>query len=503
MNKVCENGRKCAILSWLRLYIADLIILVMVWGGFYRCTLANSDSLWGMISKEATLNASIENFRWLGFVGDAISYALHYYPFEHQKLNLILFLIVMAASLLLTQMTFTRVLKDRLSTDRDWVIYIAITTLCYVNVLIAELFYFADAFLRFKMAMLCAALGCYWYSRKRLALGTVALFITPMFYQVSCVQAALVLCTLAILEERGEFTTRLVRKELVYILVPMCSGLLNYVTGPYIMPLMSRLMHEENNVVAKRIVNSINTETIIELRDLYESSLGLMMPVYLPLLFSLIITAAVIYSVRKNTSVLLTYIVYKVVAMVLTLGVQMLSDPREFIPRLVWVFYVMQSMNAILALHYVDHKMLRRGVKDLCVVYVLAQAFFIQVIIANRGLSEYLDRMYANQILDNIEEHERETGVQITTISIAWDERVNKAYDGVYFYRDAINTRLYEHTAYTLLETFARERGRSFIQVDGVDPQIIEEYYAGHDWDEMDLDEQIVYQGDTVNICVF
>lgn len=473
-------------------------------GGFYRCTLANSDTLFGNISKEATLDARLENFRWMGYVGDGISYALHYYPYEHQKVTLGLFLIVMAAALLLTQMTFSRVLRERLDSAWGRAAFIAVTALCYVNVLIAELFYFTESMLIFKMSMLFAMLGCLLYSRQRYVSGTFALLFAPMFYQMSCVHAALVLCTLAVLEERGEFSLRLVRKEILYIGAAMGSGFLNYVTGPYLLPLITRITGEDNGGAAKHISeqSGVFAAAFHQICELYQSSLRLMMPVFLPLLFSLVITIAVIYSIRRQHKVLVTYIIYKVVMLFLTLVLQILSDPRIFTARTMWVFYVMQAMNAIVALYIIDGSRLRRIVHDICIGYVLAQVFFIQAIITNRCVSETIDRMNANRILDAIEAYEAETGEEITTLSFEPDARLKNSYDQVYYSNGAINCRLYSETAYTLVETIALERGRSFEQVP-MDMQLYEEHYADNDWNDLDLDEQMVIRGDTVYMCVY
>lgn len=133
---------------------------------------------------------------------------------------------------------------------------------------------------------------------------------------------------------------------------------------------------------------------------------------------------------------------------------------------------------------------------------MLAQVFFIQLIIENRCLGEYLDRSYANQVLDAIEAYEEETGVEIHTLSFRNDERSLPAFPEVYYYKGAINTRLFGQTAYSLVETIAGERGRSFELVD-MEPEIYEEYFAGYDWQELDLEEQVVIIGDTFYMCVF
>lgn len=490
--------------TWLRLYIIDLVILVMVWGGFYRCTLANSDTLIGQLSPEATLNARLENFRWLGYVGDKISYLLHYYPYEHQKVSLGLFLIVMAASLVLLQQTFSKVLEGRLETSRSLMVYIAVTALCYVNVLIAELFYFTETFLCFKMSMLFAMLGSWLYSRRHYAIGALALIMAPMFYQVSCVQAALVLCTLAFLEERGEFSFRIVRKELAYIAVPMLAGLLNFATGPYILTYLSRFTGQSYSV-AKQVTNFgdiLGPEMRTELLSLYESGLGLMMPIFLPLLFSLVMTVAVAVAIHRNGKVLLTYGIYKAVTFAMTLCLQLMSSPRAFVPRMVWVICIMQAMNAILTLYYTDHERVCKWLQYCCVGYVLAQAFFIQIIISNRVLSENLDRIYANEIIDYILAYEEETCEEITHLAFRNDANSSDYYDQVYFCKNAINRRGYAEHGYSLVQIIALERGLSY-EWHEMDEEIYTEYFEGKDWDSLNLEEQTVVQDGTMYICIF
>lgn len=495
------ESRTQSIRKWGRLYLVDLMILLMSWGGFYRSTLANADTLFGELCPPATLEARLENFRWMGYVGDGISYALGFYPFEHQKVSIGLFLIVLAVGLLLTQMTFTQVMKQRLVSKWDWVVYVAVTSLCYVNVLIAEMFYFTESLLIFKMSILFATLGCLLFSRKHYVTGTLALIIAPMFYQVSCLQAALLLCTLAILEEDGEFSARLVRKELLYIGAPAFGGLLNYLTGSYVLSVVCRIINSEYSA-AKSLGGTglINDRTIHELQDLYTSSLGLMIPVYLPLLFSLVVTAVVICSIRRRPRVLLSYVIYKVVMFAMTVGIQI--NGSEFTPRIIWIFFVMQAMNAMLALYYVDCSRLRLSIQYISIGYLLAQVFFIQIIIANRCVSETLDRLYSNLLIDRIEAYEEESGEEVTTLAFCTDERARNVYDQVYFSKDAINKRVLGENSYSLVETIARERGRSFHGTE-MDPTIYEEYFAGYDWKSLDLDEQVVIQGDTAYICVF
>ena len=199
--------------------------------------------------------------------------------------------------MLFLQLTF----RDTLSIshwDRKWkIVYLAITSLCFINVLSSELFYFTESYLIFKASLLAAMAGCFLFGRKHYVTGTVLFFVAPMFYQMSSIYAALVLCTLAYLEEEGKGFLRICQKEFAYLLAALAGGVLNYVTGPWICQKISRRVGFDISP-SKQIRQESMLETLKkimpQLRELYESSLGLMMPVWLLAIFSLLITGLVL-----------------------------------------------------------------------------------------------------------------------------------------------------------------------------------------------------------------
>lgn len=354
--KICvKHGMKSY--GCLKLYLCNLVMLFLVWGGFSRCRLANSDTLWGEIDPGATLISRLSNFRWLGYVGDAFSYyILHYYPYEHRTLSILLFLIVLAASLLLMQLTFTRVLQVRNWPSRRKVVFLAATSLCFLNVLTSELFYFTESLLIFKASLLLAMAGCFLLSRRHYAVGTILLFLAPMFYQMSCIYAALVLCALAYLESEGKGFCQIFGRELGYLCAAMAGGILNYLTGPLLDATISRRVGYEI-LPSKQIQNEslswLMQNVLRQLRELYESSLGLMMPLWLPLLFSLVMTVLAVCGIclageKEDVGI---YFLYKIVSFLLMCGMAVVSFQGEFVCRVTAPFYTMQAMNALVTLY--------------------------------------------------------------------------------------------------------------------------------------------------------
>ena len=511
----------------------------------------------------------MSNFRWLGYVGDAFSYyVLHYYPYEHQTLSILLFLVVLALALLFLQRTFAPLLDwEHLGTQRRLVFW-GITSLCFVNVLTAELFYFTESFLIFKTSLLLAMVGCWMMSRRRYAGGVILLFLAPMFYQMAGVYAALVLCALAYLEEKGEPSRQLTRKLILYMAAALAGVVIDYGTGNWIVKQISRRVGYDI-IPGKSVSIGSFSEYVSNLtrglHQLYESSLGLMMPVWLPLLFSLVISAVVIVQVCRfgNRQMLGLYLLYKVGSFLLMCCIEIISPPTEFVCRVICPFYTMQSMNALIAWYWICRgrdrgRMSRSGaaeewkedsginctawsekndarfpnrneneklihdeaaekernalhdrqdrLEQLVVLmvtgYVLAQIFFAQIIIANRLLSETLDIQYAEEILDYIADYEEENGTDITEVSFCVDDNYNAYYPQVNYCHTAINYRIAGEATYSLVETVAGWSGRH-VGRGSMSQEVYEEYFAGKNWECFQPEEQIVVLDGIMYCCVY
>lgn len=522
MRKTDKNQKR-----YFLLFLLDAGGLFFCWGGFFRSRLANSDTLWGNIDPGATLVSRLSNFRWLGYVGDSFSYdVLHYFPFQHRVLSFVLFLVVLAVSLFLLQLTFLRSLGADKWGRGEQLLFFSATSLCFVNVLSAELFYFTESYLIFKAAFLMTMAGCFLFGRKHYVSGTIFLFLAPMFYQMSCIYAALVLCTLAYLEERGEGSLRLIRKEFCYLTAAMMGGILNYLTGPWLDQLLTAKIHYDI-LPSKQMQGGsfrwLAENLLHQFRDLYESSLGLMMPLWIPLLFSAAVTILVIVLITRTGKKrqLWIYLLYKVVAFVFMCGIQVVSTPDAFTCRVIAPFYTMQAMNVLVAMFWLQKKQnekpekketaltyspgCRKLLKKTAVLttgYLLIQCFFIQIIISNRILSEDLDILYADQVLDLVEKYEQETEERVTGTGFCTDSSWSAYYDQVNYCHSAVNSRVAGAATYSLIETVAEWRGMH-LERGEMNPAVYEKYFAGKNWDHFDPEEQVVIQNGVLYWCVF
>lgn len=110
-----------------------------------------------------------------------------------------------------------------------------------------------------------------------------------------------------------------------------------------------------------------------------------------------------------------------------------------------------------------------------------------------------IDRNIAILIDDKISDYEKENNVKINNIAVDFDENPNYYYHGSRTYRCVSYRSLAtDWEVANVLKTFA---GRNLNKIE-LPEEIHEKYFKGKDWNYYD-EEQLVFIGDTVYLCVY
>ena len=104
-----------------------------------------------------------------------------------------------------------------------------------------------------------------------------------------------------------------------------------------------------------------------------------------------------------------------------------------------------------------------------------------------------------NYIAQQVWIYENDTGNQIRRICIYTDESPLGIYYGLTGY-GAINERVMSN-AWAAGNVYRRFTGTDYTVEEG-DPQVYEQYFKGKNWHYLD-DEQIVFIGDTLHLCLY
>ena len=134
-----------------------------------------------------------------------------------------------------------------------------------------------------------------------------------------------------------------------------------------------------------------------------------------------------------------------------------------------------------------------------CAGYLLIHLMFAEFIVSNRFVSNTLDEVYANMVYQEIMEYEEETGILVTKMAVIDDAYAPDSYEEVNYAADQINERTLGTVTNSLITVVT---GRKFEIVE-MNEKIYKEYFENKNWDYFDLEEQIVFENDTGDWCVF
>lgn len=487
----------------LLLYAADLGMLLAAFGGFFRDGFGN-DTIWFMVEPQYGINTWYTNGRYLAYAVSEVLYKAGFVATDHYKECFILFLFLLSVSILLIQKTILYVMGDRFDSNIRMAGFAAATGLLYINVLFTEDFMFAECFLGYPFAYVLAAAAVYLIIvRNRNKTGLLCLFLASMFYQVALVQAAMILAVCIVFKFGAKLTPALIRREIVSAVSVIGMIVINYAAMKILAALGITYWSAKNAGVSD--VSDKVAFLLQQAEQLFESSLQLLPPVFLPLLFSalcLFVLFAVLIKKRQKGEILTVILLLLLLTGLLFL-IPFLQTPTGFNPRIVYVFYTIQAMTYFLALFFENEKLHYRTILSIAVCgWLVIQTVFCNVIMANHYLSNQLDLTYGRMVYNEVLDYEQETGTKVTKIAVVNDTNSPHTYDEVEYKRDQINERVLSIEPYCLFMYVSGRNITEIVRVD-MDLQIYDTCFKGKNWDYFDPEQQVLIKGDTLYWCVF
>ena len=170
------------------------------------------------------------------------------------------------------------------------------------------------------------------------------------------------------------------------------------------------------------------------------------------------------------------------------------------VPRTVYVMGAGMGIILILYLLLEDKSRIRiYAAAGYAVLFLGIQYFNTCQMETSHYVSVGIDYYDVNYIAQQVWIYENDTGNQINRICIYTDDSPLGIYYGLTGY-GAINERVMSNT-WAAGNVYKRFTGTDYIIEEG-DPQVYEQYFKGKNWHYLD-DEQIVFIGDTLHLCLY
>ena len=222
--------------------------------------------------------------------------------------------------------------------------------------------------------------------------------------------------------------------------------------------------------------------------------------VWLPLIVVLIAIVIITTKIVKEKNIgTMLYFILLVVAMIGYLYIipivqQTVSTP----PRMLFLFYTMQSMLLLIAYLFAS-EMVKKALGVVVCGYLIVQILFCNIIVTNHFISNTFDETYAAMAYEKIVKYEADSGNTVTTLVVGKDANCPFSYDNVHYKIYQINERALGQVTHTLMEYVS---GRRF-EKEEMTEEMYHKYFKKDNWDYFQVEEQLVFDGDTAYWVIF
>ena len=448
----------------------------------------------------------LKNGRVVTYFVQSLFNLLRFNPVNHQAVTVGVFICILALSVLLIYREIIAHIQGFL-----WkkVIILGGLLVVYINVFFAEWLLYVESLTSTSVGIMLVTAAAIYASRKNniknLTISCLLLVCALNMYQLY-IEFFLVLGLLIVYVR---FEGRLKREALVRSIVVVGEGAIASVLTIILHPLLLRgFGMQPPDRMATFDIQAVlaNAKEIFRGQGaIWSNSLGL-----LPkgLLLGAISVLIISFFIQRGKDKDVNGMVYGFLAL---LFVPMITFAPHIVSTTVW----MAPRTIVGVFHVIAVLLVMIGVKgqsvknDFCTmiatiimcIYMLASMYSINGIIVNNIATNHIDETLAVQIEHRIQEYQSKTGFVVTKIATVNDESPTYIYDGVKYVSHDMNIRglVVQWAGVELINHYC---GKEYQKVE-MPNEIYDTYFRGRNWDCFDLDEQAVFDGDTLYLAMY
>lgn len=487
----------------LQIFGINFVILLIFWGGLLH-NQYNADTIFYRYQGvEAAYSFRLAEGRFL--------VALLYYVLPRlginvaSRISLSTFVNLLLFAIAIT-INYFMLLQDK----KVDLVKVLCVDLVFINVFFVEMLMFAEAF--FGLAYFFASLAILCYCKKKKVGFGLSMLFAVCTYQYTAIYVAIVLLFVIGVKYSFKICKASAIESFGATFWSVFAGFANIMSVELLAMvhvLSAEKVNEENRMGGNLIdkINSVIADTVSILKDCK----GLLMGQWFFLLVSFAICILVLImflSIKDWERVcyfsILLGVTYLLRILIPSLKAEFDNPPRfAFSNFLVQGLFLLAIYVCLLSSEFHFGCYLRKWMQvlvgSLIVIYVLLQLLATQNIVNNKYYSKAIDETYVRLMYQKVLKYEEETGVPVTRFAGCTDASYRDAYEEVGASSFAINERVLGKATWSIVRDIS---GRNFERI-AVPDEVYKEYFAGKDWTEINLEEQLLIIDDTAYWCIY
>lgn len=331
-------------------------------------------------------------------------------------------------------------------------------------------------------------------------ISLILVTISGLFYQVT--SSIFVLLALVLIAIKNKGNIKLIIKDTIIIgLIYGFAMIVNFVG----VKIWDNVLDNEFRKFTFPSI-SVIIDTILKFGEfilIYNSGIG---PKYWYLITLIIISIIFIIDKvikKKDYFEILEYVTLIVLSILIPI-IPILATPVEsqyMEPRMAMCFGAIIGILVIFLLSVVrvdKNKISLTIVGLIAVLNFIGNSIFLVEASTSTLITNQMDKIIAEQIIDEIKEYEKTTGKEITSIGVAFDKNYTMYYSGQPALR-CFDVRSLG-TGWAVKEVIITYTGKYYENVNV--PEEIQKEFLNKDWNTYDK-EQLVFDGNNLYICIF
>lgn len=402
------------------------------------------------------------------------------------RINWVISIILMIISILFTYKMLISYMKN-ITVRKKIIVYIC-TLLMFINVSISEYMLFLENFVMI-IGLLLSIIAAHIYHtgmKYKNIIILILILISSFCYQ-GVAQIFVILAALILLISKPEQKQRYYLKEMFKILVLYFLPLLvNYIICWWLNSILPNL--------DPRIFTGI-FESLKQLLSLHNL---LVLSMYM-ILFGILIFFNPKILIGKN----IFGCIYLIILSIISFEIFIFNNVAGLLPRIILNFIIIYP---ILEIYIMNLKENSNYVVDIVIIVMLLISNIL--VVSNlqlKNINSTTKNIEAVQsIIEKINEYEIENNIEVKNVAFYTDLNIN------YEYWDAEELMYFSYAApiyygyWCDIYSINVLSGKEYNRIDDllVDKEITY-YFMTKDWNELDIEEQVIFKGDTVHICRF
>lgn len=257
------------------------------------------------------------------------------------------------------------------------------------------------------------------------------------------------------------------------------------------------------NIIWSESLKKVGNSTLEMIKSTYR-----ILPKYFLLILIIVLLGLIIYQIltkkvdTKSKLIDLSKIFYIIVAVIIGAVAPQLMQNTESIWFVARSTYSYASLFGILSLYAFMNYDIKIYVKyiilTMSAILLIVQFYRFNIIETDRYKLNAIDYQITKEISEEIDKYEKDTGNNITKISIYEDKMTGYTYSGIFATGDT-NIKAYMNN-WSILYILKYYCGRDLTEVEN-DPEI-EEEFKNYNWENFEKG-QLKFKGDTLCLCKF